>query len=47
MYSPLSPKGRYRNRTTELRGAGNAINVAQAEEFIRALLRPTEQEKSA
>lgn len=34
---PLAPSGSIRNRVGALRGAGNAINVAQAEAFIRAL----------
>jgi len=33
---PLASTGAFRNRVAELRGAGNAINVAQAEAFIRA-----------
>lgn len=33
---PLAHAGAYRNRVAELRGAGNAINVAQAKGFIEA-----------
>lgn len=33
---PLAHAGAYRNRVAELRGAGNAINVAQAQGFIEA-----------
>ena len=35
---PLADAGTYRNRVAELRGAGNAINLAQAEGFIRAFM---------
>jgi len=35
---PLAHAGAFRNRVAELRGAGNAINVAQAAEFIAAVM---------
>jgi hypothetical protein len=34
---PLAHAGTFRNRVAELRGAGNAINLAQAEGFIEAV----------
>ena len=34
---PLAPAGTVRNRVGTLRGAGNALNVAQAEGFLRAV----------
>jgi len=34
---PLAPTGTVRNRVGTLRGAGNALNVAQAEGFLRAV----------
>jgi DNA (cytosine-5)-methyltransferase 1 len=34
---PLAHAGTFRNRVAELRGAGNAINLAQAEGFVEAV----------
>ena len=34
---PLADAGAFRNRVAELRGAGNALNLAQAVEFIQVL----------
>jgi DNA (cytosine-5)-methyltransferase 1 len=36
--SPLADAGTFRNRVAELRGAGNAINLAQAQGFIEAII---------
>lgn len=35
---PLAHAGAYRNRVATLRGAGNALNLAQATEFISAVM---------
>jgi DNA (cytosine-5)-methyltransferase 1 len=41
---PLADGGTFRNRVAELRGAGNAINLAQAVGFIEAVMDYTEAE---
>lgn len=35
---PLAETGQFRNRVGELRGAGNAITIGQAVEFVRAVM---------
>lgn len=35
---PLADAGAFRNRVAELRGAGNAVNLAQAQGFIEAVM---------
>lgn len=37
-YSPLAQAGQYVNRVDELKGAGNAVNVAQAAGWLRAVM---------
>lgn len=35
---PLAHAGTFRNRVAELRGSGNALNLAQARGFVEALM---------
>lgn len=38
LYHPLAPAGAFKNRVHELKGAGNALCIAQAAEFIAAVM---------
>lgn len=44
---PLANAGSFRNRVALLRGAGNALNVAQAEAHIRAVMGVLDREQAA